>query len=1155
MGFHFLPAYLAEAAQLFLAAELLFAPCLFTFVTATASPPTTRYVCFPGEEWMEKQCCNQNLYGPKGLSHLCFQHGGFSFDMCCTGRTPDGKAPAIGDDEEVMYVETDELEKRFPDGCSSHLSWIPMIYAVLLLTSVTYNQVGEVVRNEDREHFLSSASTSKPGVDAAQSKSLNGEAGTTSAEGAEEQGRIEDPNSHQTVEMTIPLSLSRPGGAVAEGNIKDEPKASTENLSEIQSTTTISRASNIEYLVLQRVGFSMSHFYRGAIQFFKHGKLDLGMISMLNDILRNFAYAFSKCPMVTSLAVLLKAHQLSSQDVSAALDMYSSIVTLVTEAEKAQKIPNTSSWGWGILVSRFNPVNTRVFQNRTRMETAGSSAIEWNAVNALRGRPDVVVAEAPPPSGTSWIDALLKMQLELGGNERADTTRRGEERERSYQGQGDRESGHTFNFLAYSPGFGFAESTDLKRLEKLKIEKNQGKNTKKQLQEPNKVRSASRTEQSSVTLSNPISSFTGYRTSTADFSKAIVSLPDGRFSQLTHVPTVDIVMPYCCEGFLDLNFAVGDKNFRVILYDICGCDASKLQELDGIKGNFLVVVQNDHAGSEGVFAADSAGGSFEKEAVHEPEAVARSRTTAALGENENEQTESSSGESPPATSTSRRAGLSKLYFDNSLTEAVPSGEIVAYFYHLWKYYDRMSDVTLFLHPDYQEHIREQLLERVLYSLKGNNTWDFSLGFMYLGWRHESPVIDGKVGPHWSRHCPHYVAGGSGSSGTGRARAPTTTKNKPVAEVLVDDPRPPGTPLYPCRFDEWAFSNVVRRHRHDVVGDYNPELLRRIWRILFQEEFHTVYDDFGGYDFNQFLVSRDRVRSTNQRSYYRHVAYQLQDLAQYRELFGGGPRRTSTSSRSSPTRNEILKNVMSRSRGHNRANGKNENMKAPSSSRQRLKFKTGRGPGPARHPNAQSFVSDRVDLTPRYGFNKGVCIWFEHLWHLLFGVDDARWKPKEERSLGVGVGSSAAASGLLAKVDVDLEHSGSSSSCPAEIHRDVETSRRVLVRPPAHYLHERDEIQRRLPHRDIVRYDDAELDYENYTPNYFHKNFDYDFTKTADVLKFEKRRYLSYSRWDDATLPLAFRDYVDSIQLHKYLLTPNETCALMNKCMPPIRLRI
>eukprot|EP00928_Gymnodinium_smaydae_P092180 TRINITY_DN75992_c0_g1_i1.p1 TRINITY_DN75992_c0_g1~~TRINITY_DN75992_c0_g1_i1.p1 ORF type:complete len:720 (-),score=96.93 TRINITY_DN75992_c0_g1_i1:484-2577(-) len=30
-----------------------------------------------------------------------------------------------------------------------------------------------------------------------------------------------------------------------------------------------------------------------------------------------------------------------------------------------------------------------------------------------------------------------------------------------------------------------------------------------------------------------------------------------------------------------------------------------------------------------------------------------------------------------------------------------------------------------------------------------------------------------------------------------------------------------------------------------------------------------------------------------------------------------------------------------------------------------------------------FVSRRVDLTPAFGFNKGVCIWFEHMWHLLF----------------------------------------------------------------------------------------------------------------------------------------------------------------------------
>lgn len=37
-----------------------------------------------------------------------------------------------------------------------------------------------------------------------------------------------------------------------------------------------------------------------------------------------------------------------------------------------------------------------------------------------------------------------------------------------------------------------------------------------------------------------------------------------------------------------------------------------------------------------------------------------------------------------------------------------------------------------------------------------------------------------------------------------------------------------------------------------------------------------------------------------------------------------------------------------------------------------------------------FISRRVDLSPHYGFNKGVSIWFEHMWHLLF---DPRFFPE------------------------------------------------------------------------------------------------------------------------------------------------------------------
>merc|ERR1712216_975498 len=36
-----------------------------------------------------------------------------------------------------------------------------------------------------------------------------------------------------------------------------------------------------------------------------------------------------------------------------------------------------------------------------------------------------------------------------------------------------------------------------------------------------------------------------------------------------------------------------------------------------------------------------------------------------------------------------------------------------------------------------------------------------------------------------------------------------------------------------------------------------------------------------------------------------------------------------------------------------------------------------------------FVSRRIDLTANWGFNKGVCIWFEHMWPLLF---DPRFFP-------------------------------------------------------------------------------------------------------------------------------------------------------------------
>ena len=55
-------------------------------------------------------------------------------------------------------------------------------------------------------------------------------------------------------------------------------------------------------------------------------------------------------------------------------------------------------------------------------------------------------------------------------------------------------------------------------------------------------------------------------------------------------------------------------------------------------------------------------------------------------------TENSQSESDPD-----RTSFRSIIFDETLTEEVMSGEIVAYFYHLYRFYEQVADVTFFLH--------------------------------------------------------------------------------------------------------------------------------------------------------------------------------------------------------------------------------------------------------------------------------------------------------------------------------------------------------------------------------------------------------------------------------------------------------------------------
>lgn len=210
-----------------------------------------------------------------------------------------------------------------------------------------------------------------------------------------------------------------------------------------------------------------------------------------------------------------------------------------------------------------------------------------------------------------------------------------------------------------------------------------------------------------------------------------------------------------------------------------------------------------------------------------------------------------------------------------------------------------------------------------------------MGFLYLGWRLQGNVQkNGCVGPYLSAMC-----GAGGNSST-----PAATRRL----------------RRPC----WK-GGVGHALSRNGAGALNPDLLYTIWDVLFQEDFpNKKENDFGGYDFNQLLISGPRIR-LRPRSWYEFVAFRLQAEETFRFLPGE------------------VSNLSMRKFLHRWRRRRSRRWAASTSRETVLPPRRGRVPG-GWSRSATTFISHRVDLTGLWpSWNKGVCIWFEHLWHLIF----------------------------------------------------------------------------------------------------------------------------------------------------------------------------
>ncbi|CAE8610086.1 unnamed protein product, partial [Polarella glacialis] len=161
-------------------------------------------------------------------------------------------------------------------------------------------------------------------------------------------------------------------------------------------------------------------------------------------------------------------------------------------------------------------------------------------------------------------------------------------------------------------------------------------------------------------------------------------------------------------------------------------------------------------------------------------------------------------------------------------EELPVGEIAINLRHAAKHYNRLPDLLLYLHPDAFEHISKKPFNAVL-NMIARRQWPSQVPFVHLGHRHQGPLSpSGRVASELTSYC----------------------QTRPGSEGK----------------DSSVFRGGSNLMRHDGIrmpsGAY-CQWVELAWELLFERPLRLPEDDYGGYDYAQFVVSRESVRSRPQ----------------------------------------------------------------------------------------------------------------------------------------------------------------------------------------------------------------------------------------------------------------------------------------------------
>jgi len=187
-------------------------------------------------------------------------------------------------------------------------------------------------------------------------------------------------------------------------------------------------------------------------------------------------------------------------------------------------------------------------------------------------------------------------------------------------------------------------------------------------------------------------------------------------------------------------------------------------------------------------------------------------------------------------------------------EEVACAEVTVNIHHIAQNYDHLADVILFVHTDFFEHIDGIAIGKVLASA-ARGLWPSNMTFLYLGHRHNGPVDP-----------------------SGRVSSELTSYCEPRHAISASEP-------IPRRWSAYRGGSSLRRYtwHRQPAGNW-CQWIELAWELMFGRPLRLPRDDYGGYDFGQFVATRQAARR-RPKSFWASAWRALNRRSNYQLLLG------------------------------------------------------------------------------------------------------------------------------------------------------------------------------------------------------------------------------------------------------------------------------